>query len=114
MAELLASTALVTVLVVLMLLHREDIRSRIIRLFGEGLMPLTTKALDDAGKRISRYLFVQFTVNSAFGLSFGCGLWLLGVPYALLWGFCAAVLRYIPFFGSWAAMTFPLTLSLLT
>src|SRR5258708_33710443 len=77
-------------------------------------MTLTTKALDDAGKRISRYLFVQFTVNSAFGLVFGCGLWLLDVPYALLWGFCAAVLRYIPFLGSWIAMGFPLTLSLLT
>src|SRR5436190_5875187 len=114
MAELLASTALVTVLVVLMLLHRDDIRNRLIRLFGEGRMTLTTKALDDAGKRISRYLFAQFTVNSVFGLIFGCGLWLLDVPYALLWGFCAAVLRYIPFFGSWIAVAFPLTLSLLT
>ena len=114
MAEVLASTGLAMVLVVLMLLHREDIRNRMIRLFGEGRMTLTTKALDDAGKRISRYLFAQFTVNSAFGLIIGCGLWLLGVPYALLWGCCAAVFRYIPFVGSWVALAFPLTLSLLT
>ena len=85
--EGLGQTALVVVLVVFMLLRREDLRNRVIRLIGHGRLTLTTMAIDDAASHISRFLFAQLVVNSCYGLVFAAGLWLLGIPYAFLWGF---------------------------
>lgn len=110
--EILASAGLVAVLVIFMLINREDIRNRMLRLFGEGRMTLTTKALDDAAQGLSRYLLAQFGLNASFGIVVATGVWLIGVPYPLLWGVCATVLRYIPYFGPWIAASLPLTLSL--
>jgi predicted PurR-regulated permease PerM len=111
-AELLGQTALVVVLVVFMLMRREDMRNRVIRLIGHGQMTVTTMAIDDAASRISRFLFAQLVVNSAYGLVFASGLWLLGVPYAFLWGFLAALMRYVPYVGIWLAVLPPIALSL--
>jgi predicted PurR-regulated permease PerM len=111
--EPIASTGLVIVLVIFFLLSREDIRNRMISLFGQGHIIVTTKALDDAGQRISRYLAAQFVLNLSFGVVIGVGLFLLGVPYALLWGVLAGFLRYIPLLGPWMAAILPLSLSLL-
>jgi predicted PurR-regulated permease PerM len=111
--EPIASAGLVVVLVIFFLISREDIRNRMIGLFGQGHVILTTKAVDDAGQRISRYLAAQFFLNLAFGLVIGVGLFLLGVPYALLWGVLAGCLRYIPILGPWMAAILPLSLSLL-
>jgi predicted PurR-regulated permease PerM len=111
-AEGLAQAALVVVLVAFMLLRREDLRNRIIRLIGHGRLTITTMALDDAAARISRYLFVQLLINTGYGLVFAAGLRLLGVPYAFLWGFLAAVMRYVPYAGIWLAILPPIVLSL--
>jgi hypothetical protein len=75
-------------------------------------MTRTTKALDDASQRISRYLLMQASINGSFGLLFGLGLFFLGVPYAVLWGFLAAVLRFIPYVGTLLAAALPILLSL--
>ena len=75
-------------------------------------MTLTTKALDDAAHGLSGYLLAQFMVNASFGVIVGVGVWLIGLPYPLLWGVCSTFLRYIPFVGPWLALMFPLTLSL--
>ena len=111
LVEGLATTGLVVVLVIFMLLMREDLRNRVLRLIGRGRLTHTTKAIDDATQRISRFLFMQSVINVAFGILLGLGLALIGVPYALLWGFLAAVLRYIPYLGTWVAMTLPLIYS---
>jgi predicted PurR-regulated permease PerM len=111
-AEPLAQTALVLVLVVFMLARREDLRNRLIRLIGHGRLTLTTKAVDDAGQRVSRFLFVQMLVNTTYGLVFGLGLYFLNVDYAFLWGFLAAVMRYVPYLGVWVAIVPPIGLSL--
>jgi predicted PurR-regulated permease PerM len=107
--------ALVLVLVVFMLIKREDLRNRIIRLSGEGSITRMTKALDDAANRISRFLQMQLAINAGFGLAVGIGLAviglvfgadpssLVGVRYAFLWGMLAGALRYIPYIGSWIA-----------
>jgi hypothetical protein len=108
----LGGLALALVLVVFMLLEREALRNRLIRLVGNGRMTVTTKALDDAGERISRYLLMQLAVNGSYGLAWGLGLSLIGVDYALLWGFLAAVLRYIPYLGASLAALFPIVVSL--
>lgn len=113
-AESLASLALALVLVIFMLLKREDLRSRFLRLVGQGRLSSTTKAVDDAGQRISRYLLMQAIVNGTFGLILSMGLALIGVKYALLWGFLAAVLRYVPYVGAWIAAIFPILSSLAT
>jgi predicted PurR-regulated permease PerM len=104
--------ALAVVLVVFMLLEREALRNRLIRLVGSGRMTETTRALDDAGERISRYLLMQLAVNGSYGLAWSLGLFIIGVDYALLWGFLAAVLRYLPYIGAPLAALLPITLSL--
>ncbi len=96
-----------------MLIRREDLRDRIISLVGHGRLTVTTKALDEAAGRISRYLFMQLIVNGSYGIVVGIGLYLIGVPYALLWGFFAAVFRYVPYIGPWVAALLPIALSLL-
>jgi predicted PurR-regulated permease PerM/CheY-like chemotaxis protein len=104
--------ALVLVLVPFMLLEREEMRNRIIRLIGYGKLAITTKALDEAGERVSRYLLMQTIINTTFGVAITLGLLMIGVPYALLFGFLATVLRFIPYVGPWVAALFPITLSL--
>ena len=100
--EPLATAGLVIVLLIYTLVERESVRDRLLRLVGQGHMTVTTRALDDAGHRISRYLLAQFALNASFGVVVAGGLWLLGLPHALLWGFLAAFLRYIPFLRSLA------------
>ena len=112
MVERFAGAGLVIVLVVFMLIQREDLRNRLIRLVGYGRLTFTTRALEEAGQRISRYLLMQTIINSSFGLAVGLALYLIGVPYAVLWGFLAAVLRFIPYIGAFAAAIMPSALSL--
>lgn len=94
--EPLAMIGLSIVLVIFVLLRREDSRDRMISIVGHGRLTLTTKALDEAGDRISRYLLMQLIVNGTFGVAVAGGLIAFGIPYSLLWGFLATVLRYIP------------------
>lgn len=105
---------LVATLVIFMLLERDELRNRAIRLLGYGRLSLTTQALDEAGQRVSRYLFAQFIVNACLGVVIGLGLFLLGVPYALLWGFLILILRFVPYIGIWIAAIFPIAVSLAT
>ncbi|MDN5870415.1 MAG: AI-2E family transporter [Nitrococcus sp.] len=108
----LGKAGLVVIFVVFMLLQREDLRDRMIRLLGQDRLDVTTRAFDDAGTRISRYLLAQLTINLTYGLPVALGLWLLGLPGALLWGVLAALLRFIPFLGPWLAAAMPILLSL--
>ena len=110
--ERFASAGLVIVLVIFMLIYREDLRNRLIRLIGYGRLTVTTKALEEAGDRISHYLLMQTIINASFGLAIGSAFFLIGLPYAVLWGFLAAVLRFIPYAGAFAATVMPSALSL--
>jgi predicted PurR-regulated permease PerM len=113
MFERLASGGLAIVLVIFMLIQREDLRNRLIRLIGYGRLTTTTRALEEASQRISRYLLMQSIINSSFGITIGIVFYFIGLPYALLWGFLAAVLRFIPYVGPWAAALMPSALSLI-
>ena len=95
-----------------MLIKREDLRNRMIRLGGQGQLTVMTQALDDASRRLSRYLLLQFLVNAGYGTLFGVGLYLVGVPHALLWGILAALLRLIPYVGTLIAAAFPMAMAL--
>ena len=107
-AEALGQAALTFILVVFMLLRREDLRNRAIRLLGQGHVTATTKAVDETSRRISRFLLAQFLVNSSFGIITMLGLILMGVPYAPLWGFIGFLMRYVPYIGTWIAVLPPL------
>jgi hypothetical protein len=109
-----ATGALVLLLVFFMLLRWEDMRSRLISFSGHRNLTVATKACDDAGRRISRYLMMQFLINGSYGLAIGLGLFLLGVQYAALWGLCAALFRYVPYIGPIVAGALPIVFSLIT
>lgn len=106
------SVVIVIVLSIFMLMGREDLRNRFIRLVAHGRFSAMTQALDDAGSRVSRYLLLQFIVNSGFGLVIGLGFYFIGIPNALLWGVAAAVLRFLPYIGAPLSAVVPILLSL--
>lgn len=107
----LLSVALVVVFTFFMLLNREDLRNRFIRLTGHGHLNVMTQAMDDASRRVSRYLSMQFLVNAAFGLTIAIALQLMSLPHAFLWGFLAGLLRFIPYIGEPIAAALPIALS---
>ena len=108
----LATTGIVVVFVVFFLLQREDIRDRFIRLAGAHDLQRTTVGLDDAARRLSRYLLAQTALNASFGVLIGGGLWCIGVPNPLLWGIVAMLLRFVPYIGPVIAAIFPAALAL--
>ncbi|MBV8169528.1 MAG: AI-2E family transporter, partial [Alphaproteobacteria bacterium] len=108
----LATTGIVIVFLVFFLLQREDLRGRFIRLAGGRDLNRTTRALDDAGHRLSRYLLAQTAINAGFGVVIGIGLWIIGIPNPALWGILAMVLRFVPYIGAIIAAIFPAILAL--
>lgn len=111
-ADILATAGIVIVFTLFMLAEREDLRNRVLRLAGRGQLNVITRALDDAARRISRYLLLQLLVNSSYGVLFGVGLYLLRVPHAALWGIVGGVLRFIPYFGTLIGAVFPVATAL--
>lgn len=107
----LATTGIIIIFVIFILLQREDLRNRLIRLAGSHDLQRTTAALDDAAARLSRLFLIQLLLNGTFGVVIGVGLWLIGVPSAILWGILAAVLRFVPYIGAAIAAAFPLALA---
>jgi predicted PurR-regulated permease PerM len=107
----LATTGIIIIFVIFILLQREDLRNRLIRLAGSYDLQRTTAALDDAAARLSRLFLTELIVNGAFGVVIGTGLWLIGIPSAILWGILAAVLRFVPYIGAVIAAAFPLALA---
>ena len=99
------------VFVIFMLLQREDLRDRVIRLVGASDVARATEAMDDAAKRISRYLLMQLVINVLYGIPVGIGLYFIGVPNPILWGLLATILRFIPYIGPVIAALFPIALS---
>ncbi|MEK6642782.1 MAG: AI-2E family transporter [Planctomycetota bacterium] len=110
--EVFGSAGIIVVLVVFFLLQRDDLRDRFIRLVGGGRVTVTTQALEDVSSRVSRYLLVQLFINVTFGVLVGVGLYFIGLPNTILWGFLATILRFIPYIGPWIAATAPISLSL--
>jgi predicted PurR-regulated permease PerM len=116
----LATSFLVIVFVIFMLLNREDLRERVIRLVGAGQLNLTTQAVNDAAKRISRYLLTQAVVNLSYGTIVAIGLWIIGrtlgrseggFPNVLFWGLICGVFRFVPYIGPWIGAAVPLALA---
>jgi len=107
----LATAGIVVVFVIFFLLQRQDLRDRFIRLAGARDLRRTTQALDDAARRLSRYLLIQTGINAGLGVLIGAGLWLIGVPNPALWGILAMLLRFVPYIGPVIAAAFPVALA---
>jgi predicted PurR-regulated permease PerM len=107
----LGTALAVVVFTLLLLLHRENMRERLIGLIGARRINVTTQALGEASYRVSRYLFMQLVVNACFGIPFGVALYFIGIPNAVLWGLLATLLRFIPYAGVWIAVAMPALLA---
>jgi predicted PurR-regulated permease PerM len=108
----LANVAVVAVFTIFMLVGREDLRNRFIKLVAPGRLNSMTKALDETMQRINRYLLLQLAVNAGYGATIGVGMYLIGVPNAPLWGVAATALRFLPYVGPPLAAIMPIVLSL--
>jgi predicted PurR-regulated permease PerM len=106
-----ATAGIILVVTIFALLQKEDLRDRAIRLLGSGDLHRTTVAMDEAGRRLSRYFLTQLGLNTAFGVIVGVGLYFIGVPNPLLWGILGALLRFVPYVGSWIAAALPIVLA---
>ena len=110
--EVFGQIAFGFVLSVFMLIRREDLRNRLIRLIGSGRITTTTKAVDDASHRVSSYLLMQLIINSVYGVVITVLMLLVGTPFAVVWGVFGAVMRYVPYLGTWLALVPPAVVSL--
>jgi predicted PurR-regulated permease PerM len=107
----LATTAIVLIVTIFILLQREDLRDRLIRLFGSSDLHRTTAAMNDAARRLSRYFLTQLGINAAFAVITGTGLFFIGVPSPLLWGTIGLLLRFVPYVGAPLAAILPLAMA---
>jgi predicted PurR-regulated permease PerM len=107
----LATVVIVIIFVVFILLQREDLRDRFIRLAGSRDLRRTAVALDDGASRLSRYLLMQTGINAAFGLMVGAGLWIIGIPNPGLWGLIGMMFRFVPYVGVPVAAAIPVGLA---
>ncbi len=107
----LTTTGIVVIFVIFILLQRQDLRNRFVRLAGSSDIQRTTAALDEAGDRLSRLFLTQIGFNAAFGMAIGLGLQLIGVPSAPLWGLIAMILRFVPYIGAVISAILPLILA---
>jgi predicted PurR-regulated permease PerM len=107
----LATTGIVVIFVIFILMQMQDLRNRLVRLAGSQDLQRTTAAIDDAGQRLSRLFLTQLALNAGFGVVIGVGLWLIGVPSAALWGMLAMILRFVPYIGAAIAAILPLVLA---
>ena len=107
----LATAGIVILFVIFILLQREDLRDRAIRLIGASDMQRATSGMNDAAARLSRYFLRQFLINSAYGVFIAFGLWLIGVPSPIVWGIVAMLMRFVPYVGAFIAAALPLLLA---
>jgi hypothetical protein len=108
----LATAGIVAILVIFILLYREDLRDRLIRLAGARDLHRTMATMDDAAYRLSRFFLAQTAMNTVYGVVMAGALWLLGIPNPILWGIVAGLMRFVPFIGSVIAVGFPALLAI--
>ncbi|GLS71688.1 ABC transporter permease [Methylobacterium tardum] len=107
----LTNIGIILVVVVFILMQQEDLRDRIIRLFGSSDLHRTTVAMDEAASRLGSYFLAQLGINAAFGVLIGIGLWFIGVPSPILWGVFSALMRFVPYIGAFISGLFPVALA---
>lgn len=107
----LGTTVFVVVLVIFILIYHVDLMERLVHMVGDSRVSVTTQTVTEAVHSVSRYLFLQAAMNTGFGMLVALGLWMMGLPNALLFGILAALFRFVPYVGTWAAALLPFLLS---
>ena len=107
----LAAAAIIFIVAIFILMQQDDLRDRVIRLFGSRDLHRTTLAMDDAARRLSRFFLIQLGINTTFGVIIAAGLYFIGLPSPLLWGIIAALMRFVPYIGSYVAAGVPILLA---
>jgi predicted PurR-regulated permease PerM len=107
----LATTGIVLLFVIFILLQREDLRDRLIRLFGGADMQRATNTMSDAASRLSRYFLSQVLMNFAYGALVSVALWAIGLPSPIAWGILAGLMRFVPYVGAYLAAALPLLIA---
>jgi predicted PurR-regulated permease PerM len=110
--HVVATGGIVVVFALFVLLYQADLRDRLIRLAGVRDLHRTMGAMDDAAYRLSRLFLSQVALNSAFGLMIAAVLWVMGLPGAPIWGVLAALMRFVPFVGTFIAVVPPVLMAL--
>ncbi|MGA7928245.1 MAG: AI-2E family transporter [Candidatus Sulfotelmatobacter sp.] len=109
---ILETSGIVVIFTLFILMKREDLRNRLLRLAGSDQLNVMTEALDEASQRLGRYLLLQFIVNAGYGLLFGLGVYFIGIPHPLLWGVFGSLLRFVPYIGTPVAAALPMGMAL--
>jgi predicted PurR-regulated permease PerM len=104
---MLAVGAVVLILVVFLMISREDLSGRVVQLIGPNRITLTTRSMEELGDRISKYLALLVSYNAAMGAVLALGLFVMHVPYAVAWGALGAIIRFVPYIGPVAAYLLP-------
>jgi len=107
----LATFGIVFIVAIFALMQQEDLRDRLIRLFGSTDLHKTTLAIDDGGRRLSRYFLTQLCINTGFGIIIGIGLLLIGVPNPVLWAILGVLMRFVPYVGAIISAALPIALA---
>ena len=107
----LMTAALALLLTIFILLQYRDLRDRAVRLMGRAEIGRSTQALNEAGADLAHFFLLQSSLNAGFGIFVGTALWAIGVPSPALWGAIAAIMRFVPYVGSFMAAAFPLALA---
>jgi predicted PurR-regulated permease PerM len=103
---------IVVIFTLFILMKREDLRNRLLRLAGSDQLNVMTEALDEAAQRLGRYLLLQFVVNAGYGVLFGLGVYFIGIPHPLLCGVFGGLLRFVPYVGAPVSAAFPMGMAL--
>jgi predicted PurR-regulated permease PerM len=107
----LATAGIVLLFVIFILLQREDLRDRLIRLFGGADLQRATSTMSDAATRLSRYFLSQVLINFAYGTFIALALWMIGLPSPIAWGILAMLMRFVPYVGVFIAVSVPLLIA---
>lgn len=107
----LTTAGIIVIVTIFILMQREDLRDRLIRLFGSSDLHRTTIAMDDAARRLSKYFLTQLALNTSFGIMVGIGLFVIGVPSPALWAIAAALMRFVPYIGALLSAIMPIALA---
>jgi predicted PurR-regulated permease PerM len=107
----LAMVGIILLFVIFILIQREDLRDRLLRLFGASDLQRASAAMTDAAQRLSKYFLIQVLINTAYGVFIALMLWLIGIPSPIVWGVLATLMRFVPYVGSFIAVAPPLLLA---
>ena len=107
----LLSIGIVIILALFILLDRDHLSDKFVRLLGADVHA-TSEAVGDAAVRIARVLSLQLLTNLGFAMVVGVSLFALGMPNALLWGLLAGAFRFVPYVGAILGALLPTLIAL--